>query len=559
LRRVDNAFLLRFAGLCVLAGVAMAMPTFAAGEEDHKAEEPETSSVSSKNTGAPRSEVLTQGMKRAGLGVPALRAIEQAFRINPQIETRDFDKVVSELSQDKAVLNESQAQELKRLYRDALSGVKSNAGKEVSDAARKVLGEVEQQTATANPRAARDAAPSASRTALPDPALNAFKAPDTQQKNALSPDAVNALLQGLGAQLGKAAPAQEVGAADDLLSENGVLSLVQNLLGKDKEKESAGPEKSDIASNRPPGPPPFANRPTPPGNDSDRDRRKDEHNRLLDAAAKRDRGRGIGAFASPPSSNNNENKKEADQKKQEAPSNAAFTPKRKKEEDPEPTPPASEKSAGDSSILDSLNAFGPPAPPPSKSPLQPIEGASFGPDSASAAGAQGAPGAAGANGAFPAGPMMGGGGGGGGGSLSSGGPLDGGDVFGGVGMDTSGANMEPGRGGYPMVKDPGYAVGGGEVGGIEPSLASDLGSDMDLDVYTPVSSSQNRIPSYYEQVIASEEEATAQGASMVERFVGFTRKSLCASEQAKRDIGLCAARDLQKKRAEWSRRLQESE
>lgn len=502
-----------------LAILLLSSPVFGEAIVDHRSEDSSATEapVAKKNTGSPRGVLLAEGLRQAGLSVPALKAVEQAFRISPDVDSERFDGVVNQLEKERGIVSRVQAEDLKRLYREALSGVQKNAGKEVSDAARSLL----QQTVSNAP------------------VTSALKGTEGAAPPA---EGVSSLLKGLEDKLDKAASQQESAKADDFLSERGVFNLLQDLLGKDKESDrSSGREEPSSA--RPSfSPSPSASRSAP----SENERKRDDHNRLLDAVSKRDRG--AINISTPSNSGSNNEKKDAEAKKPE--SSASSLPRKKRSADEVPPEPKEAAKAPSSSILDSLNKGAGENPGPvslgnkvALSPLGPSAGAAGGPPQAGGGGGGGMPPAGGMMGG-----MMGGGMAGGGEGAASGG-----DPFSSVGFDGGGGEAFRMGSGYVMAKDGGYGGGGGEGGGS--SYSSDFGSSAEEPEAYSVTAG-GRVPTYLEQVKAAEPGSVDARASILEKYVGYSRRNLCDSAEAERRIGLCESLSAKKKRAEWFRQME---
>ncbi len=501
-----------------LALLLIGSPAFGESIVDHRSEEPSVAEtpVATKNTGSPRGVLLAEGLRQAGLSVPALKAVEQAFRISPDVDSERFDGVVNQLEKDRGIVSRVQAEDLKRLYREALSGVQKNAGKEVSDAARSVL----------------------SQTAANAPITSALKGAE----GAVPPAGVSDVLKGLEEKLEKATSQQESAKADDFLSERGVFNLLQDLLGKEKDGDrSSG--RSEASAPRPSLPPPgSASKGAPPENE----RKRDDHNRLLDAVSKRDRG---AINISTPSNAANNEKKEAEPKKAET--SSASPPRKKRSADEVPETKESPKDPS-SSILDSLNKAAVENPSAfslgNKVPLSPI-----GPStSADGVPSPQAGGGAGVGGGSPGAGMLGGGGA----SMGGDGAVSGGDPFSSVGLESGGGETFRMGSGYVMSKDGGYGGAGG--GDVSSGYSADSGSGTeDSEAYSlSPSTIGGRTPSYFEQVKSAEPGSSESRASILEKYVGYSRRTLCGSEESERKIGLCENLSSKKKRAEWFKQME---
>jgi hypothetical protein len=509
---VQNRKWLRSAFVVLL----LSSPGYGEALADHRSESPEASDppAAKKNTASPRGVLLSEGLRQAGLGVPALKAVEQAFRISPDVDSERFDGVINQLEKDRGIVSRAQAEDLKRLYREALSGVPKNAGKEVSDAARALL----QQTATNAP------------------VTSALKG----DEGARPPDNVSALED----KLGNAASQKENATADDFLSERGVLNLIQNLLGKENEGERSS-KRDEASAPRSPPPPATASKGSPP----ESDRKRDDHNRLLDAVSKRDRG--AINISNPSNSSNNDNKKEAEQKKPESATSSFPRKKRSGEEAPEPKQAAKDPS---SSILDALNKNS----GENTGPVSLGNKVALSPIGASGAGSAGAPPqASGGGGGGGAAPQGGGGMFGGGSASGDGGGALAGDPFSSVGADSGGGDALRMGSGYAMMKDGGYGGTGAAEGGSSYSPDSGFGGE-DSESYSSSSSflSGSRRLTYLEQVKSAEPGSPESRTSILEKYVGYSRRTLCDTEAAERRIGLCESLSSKRKRTEWFRQME---
>ncbi len=459
------------------------------------------------------------------------------------MDESQFQRVLNQVrNRDGGLLTADQVQDLKRLYDQALAGVDGETGRELSEAARRVL--QEKQSAAGE------------KTAATDP--QGEKKPEgaaPQPKGQLSPEAVDGFLKGLNASFGRAVPAQEADAGEGLLSERGALAALEKILGKDKDKGKDGDGRED----RDRGRPPF-----PPGADKgervrDEDRSKkgeDNTHKLLEALKGRDQNRGGGA---PPPPSGGEKEAKQEQKEQKS-GGEESAPKRPREEEEPPkkddkkTDLASKPDAN--SLLDALtqNQKG---PPPKKSPLPPMApdagGGLFGGSAASSALGAGSGAAAGA--------AMGGMLGGLGGAISSGSSaaMSGPDPFGSVG---GGGMLGEGGGpaggpGYTIAKEGGYVggSGGADVGG-EVSGGDLGGIDDDIAPYVP----PVRIPTYAEQVIdmTPTHSAEPQGF-LLQRYVGYVGRSLCKTADAQKLIGICLGLEAKRQRALWWERMRKGE
>lgn len=520
----------------------LASGSYAEERPDHRVPEgtpgagPVTAGVSPQNTRT-RQEVLVDGIKEMGLPPPALKTLEQVFRQNPDVDAKRFNELLSEASQNKNQKNftPDQVEGLRALFSQTLAAGGPEAGKELSEAARTVL---KQTAATKTP------AKNVSRGSL-SPDLQALQAEllasldakaASNKSNALTPEALKNLLASLAPQQGKAAPAQESEVGDSSL---GVLEALRDVLGKEKEeKEGRGEREPDLGR--------LAERgafPPPPPRERGREREREKPEVHRPEPPQRQRGE-----VPQQQSSDSEDKKEA-KKPEEKSSKEAWAPKKRPKDDEETKPETKEPAAPDLSNL--LNAGNLPKPEPKKSPLPAIPGGGFaggGDPGGIGAGAGAGPGQAGMGG------MMGGGLGGGMGGGGSG--MAGPDPFGSVGADSAGGfppGPMPGGGAYGIVKDGGYggAAGGGAGGGGYESI--DAGGYDDDFVSGPA-----RLPTYSAQNTETRSAADNKpaGNMLLTRYVGFAGRELCASDDAKKLIGVCQNRESKRQRGEWWRKME---
>ncbi len=522
----------------VLGAMLLATPLFAEKGGDH---EPGTAPEQGPSTalaspGLTRKEALAQGLREAGLSPQALKIVEREFRRTPRVDAKTFDKVIARVnSENKGLITSSQAEDLRRLFKENLDGVNGETGVELSEAAREAL-----QATTAS---SEEGAPiRGTETKSVDGAKGAKPGEN------ISPETLNNLMKTLGAQFGRGGSAGDLAALDGAggaLGEAGLFGAIRGLLGKDK--DGAGGREDRLPEG---GPPPGFPRPgefggRPPGG-PDRGRDEDKGNKHDTPPPREQKSFN---FPTPPSGSGGNNKN--DSKGPEQASGPSDPPRRKIKDEEELPKPEKDPLAGitpKESVLD----VDPPKPPPQVTGLPPM-----GPAGGSAGGFDpSAFGGGGFGGGMGAGMGMGAGGGmmpaGGGGGSFGGGGEDSGQLFASVGGGGGYGDMPPG-GSYSIAKDGGYGGSGG--GGS--SYESDSGGDddgMDLGDYAAPNVA-GRVPSFAEQIDMTVRADETAGNFLLARQKNFLAKNLCSSDYS-RAIGICQTMIERQRNADNWRNLQ---
>ncbi len=509
-----------------MVGAAEERPDHRAGEVQSPA-----SSVSSENT-RNRKSVLVDGLKELAVDPSALRTLEAVFRQNSDLDEKRFNELLTEASasKEKPSLSAQQVEGFRKLFSDALAGVGQGAGAELSEAIRAVISET--RTAPAKAKARSTEIPK-ELLATQAKILESLDAKSVGRKDsALTPEALQELIKSLSSQQSKQATLAEP-QESSLLSELGVLGALRDLFGKEKEDRGSDGDRTPLPNRG------FELPKFPERRGADRDRDKPEH-KPTEPPARRERN-----VPSSQNSTSGDEKKEEAKKAPEKTGGESFVPKKKKPEtdDEKKDTDPKESAVGDANgLLNSPSA----APAPKKSPLQPIPGGGAGmggmdPFSAGNGGM-----GAGLGGGMGSGMPMGGGG-----SPSAPSMAADGDPFSSIGGGFDGGQGPGPAGAYSMVRDAGYGPGGGG-GSDEGGSASEQDEGIDdQPTYGPA-----KLPTFSAQVINPTSNASTPPLFMLQKYVGFTGKGLCESDEAKKTIGICQARESKRENDEWWRKME---